>query len=168
MCEEWRAIEGYEGLYEVSDAGNIRSLRYGKNVKQFVNNSGYYRVHIYDREGTPKNHSPHRLIAKAFCEGYEDGLIVNHRDGNRLNNKASNLEWVTYSFNNRDTYARGSNSGSRYWKRVDMLDVEGNLLRTFDSQREASKVTGIQVANISAVCRGLRKSAGGYVWRFSS
>lgn len=167
MCEEWRPIEGYEGLYDVSNEGNIRSLRYGKNVKQFVNNSGYFRIHIYDREGAAKNHSPHRLIAKAFCDWYEDCLIVNHKDGNRLNNRASNLEWVTYSYNNKDTYVRGSNNGSRYSKKIDMLDLEGNLLRTFNSQREASKVTGIQVANISAVCRGVRNRAGGYMWRFS-
>ena len=90
--EEWKWIEGYEGIYKVSNYGrvaNSKGLR-----EQFSNRNGYYQI-ILCKEGNVKNYSVHQLVAKAFCDGYEEGLVVNHKDLNKTNNHYSNLEWIT-------------------------------------------------------------------------
>lgn len=114
----------------------------------------------------------HRLVALHFCDGYQEGYDVNHKDGNRLNNNAANLEWVSRAQNIRDCIARGSfnilSAHKVAWennkKPVEMYDLEGNLLKTFQSIEEAKKETG--VIKIGEVCNGKRKTAGGYKWKF--
>lgn len=99
--EEWRDIKGYEGLYQVSNMGRVRSMSrrinntllkgelLSLNVK-----TGYQKVSL-----SGKHFFVHRLVAFAFCEGYAPGLVVNHKDENKTNNKADNLEWVTSEYN---------------------------------------------------------------------
>ena len=111
MIEEWRDIPGYEGLYQVSNLGKIRSLdRYikrrnkngtlsdypvrGKIITQFINDKGYYRVHL------DRSKSVHRLVAQAFIPNPNNLPCVNHKDLNPLNNCVENLEWCSYYYNN--------------------------------------------------------------------
>lgn len=116
MIEEWKPVKGYEGLYEVSDLGRIRSLdrllewvdslgratsqiRLGRVLRQQFNKSkGYMTLTLY-RDGARKLRYVHQLVAEAFVGGYADGLQVNHIDGDKTNNLAANLEWVTPSEN---------------------------------------------------------------------
>lgn len=108
--EEWRPVPGYEGYYEVSNAGNIRSVeRYVKagdhlaliksqEMKQHVGTNGY-PIFGARKDGTHKHLSVHRCVAEAFIENPYNNPTVNHIDGDKNNNDVSNLEWVTYSEN---------------------------------------------------------------------
>lgn len=97
-------VKGYEGLYEVSNNGRVRSLNYNHtgNVKELSprdNGSGYLYVYLC-REGKHKNFRVHRLVAEAFIGEIPKGLIVNHKDENPQNNNVNNLEICTYEYNN--------------------------------------------------------------------
>ena len=97
--EEWKWVEGYEGIYKVSNMGRIvnsKGLR-----EQFLvgkENDKYYYC-LLSKEGQKKQYRTHRLVAKAFCEGYKEGLVVNHKDLNKTNNHYTNLEWITLKEN---------------------------------------------------------------------
>jgi hypothetical protein len=95
MSEVWKPIKGFEDCGQISDTGRIKG-KYGKIRKTFVSNNGYERVGLYGGDITV---GVHRLVAMTFCDGYQDGLVVNHKDGDKLNNAANNLEWVTQSEN---------------------------------------------------------------------
>ena len=127
--EIWKAVIGYEGSYEVSNLGNVRSIdRYciqknnnsekynhiyrGKILKQFKNNAGYKQVQLSFRyKSIPKR--VHRLVAEAFLENPNNYKCVNHIDGNKENNNVNNLEWCSYSHNNMEARKLGLNKG---WK----------------------------------------------------
>ena len=97
----YKIIQGYPA-YMVSDTGDILSVSTGKIRKPHLNNNGYYGIILWTEEGTKKFFSIHRLVAEAFCEkpkNYDDTWEVNHKDHNKLNNNASNLEWVSHRDN---------------------------------------------------------------------
>ena len=116
MEEIWKPIKGYEGIYEVSSLGRVRSLaRYiqiqdprgshmrklhGRILTPHKMTNGYLGIRL-SQDGKEENLLIHRLVALAFVSGYRDGLITNHKDRDRANNRADNLEWVTYQENNR-------------------------------------------------------------------
>lgn len=121
--EKWLPVVGYEGAYEVSDHGRVRSL----DRQVSAGNSPYWikglvrRTHVLPNGyehivlkmlGKKKNQYVHRLVAIAFCDGYEDGLEVMHADGNRLNNWASNLSWGTRSANIDDQVRHGTHANA--------------------------------------------------------
>lgn len=102
MEEIWKDVEEYEGLYQVSNLGNVRSLNYGRTGKVKILKSaivsGYPSVQLF-KNGIAKNHYVHRLVANAFVEGYFEGALVNHIDENKQNNIWTNLEWCTHQYN---------------------------------------------------------------------
>ena len=159
--EHWRAIAGYEGLYEVSDQGRVKSLNYKRTrnekiLKPIKHTGGYFQV-ILHKDGKVKNTLVHRLVADAFIPNPNNLKTVNHKDEVKTNNVASNLEWMSQADNKR--YSAN--------KSVQMFDKStGELLATFPSICEAWRVTGIANPSISACCLGKRKSAGGYVWKY--
>ena len=175
MTEVWKPIREFNGIYEVSDYGNIRSLRSGnpKILKTHVINSGYAAIG-FSIKGTTYNRLVHRLVATEFCEGFAEGLDVNHKDGNRLNNNASNLEWITRKGNIQDCIKRGtfnvkSAHKVAHEKRkrpVLQLNESGDVLNKFESAREAARYIGIHENCISRVCRGERKVSAGYRWKY--
>lgn len=95
--EEWKDIKGYEGLYQISNLGNVKSLNTNKNMK-FTTRSGYYNI-ILRKNGKRYSKQVHRLVAEAFLENKENKFIVNHKDYNRKNNNIENLEWCTQKEN---------------------------------------------------------------------
>ena len=100
--EQWRDIDGYDGMYQVSNIGRVRSLKYGKVrvMKQGKNRKGYLFVNLY-RDGKQKNVSVHRLVAQAFIENDDETKIyINHRDECKQNNRLWNLEYCTAQYNN--------------------------------------------------------------------
>lgn len=102
MHELWKDIEGYEGLYQVSTWGRIRSLYKGriKILKPDVNEKGYLKVKLF-AEGKGKNFRVNRLVASAFIPNLYDLPQVNHKDGNKQNNSYTNLEWTTDEINKK-------------------------------------------------------------------
>ena len=142
MKENWKPIKGYESNYEVSDMGNVRNKKTKKIIIGDKNNMGYRRVTLY----TPikKRFFVHRLVAYHFCRGYKEDLVVNHKDGNKLNNKTSNLEWVTRSQNDLHAYKNDLrhvhipyHKGDVYYQVCDY--TTGILIKEYDSRENFYK-----------------------------
>ena len=174
--EQWKAVVGFEELYEVSDQGRVKSLNYnhtGKEriLKPWKSNNGYLLVNLY-KDGRKKMLLLHRLVAGAFIQNPNNLDTVNHKDEVKTNNTVGNLEWMSIKDNNnygtrnkRMSEAKINNQALS--KQVQMFDKStGELLATFPSTHEADRVTGIAQPNISACCLGKIKSAGGYKWRY--
>lgn len=99
--EQWRQIDGYDGLYEVSDFGRVRSLKFGKTrvLRSYKDKDGYLKVNLW-KDGKRKPFSVHRLVASTFIHNDDESKNqVNHKDENKQNNRASNLEWCTAQYN---------------------------------------------------------------------
>lgn len=176
MREVWKDVEGFEDKYRVSNMGRVMSKKTRNIMKTHILNSGYESASLYV-EGKTSNRTVHRLVAYHFCEGYREGLHVNHKDGNRLNNVSTNLEWVTFQENIDDMVRRGKMTTTKAReqlskvskKKVNQYTKDGKtLLKSYESQKQASIETGVHVSKISEVCHGNRKSAGGFFWQFDS
>lgn len=176
--EEWREISGFEGRYEVSNLGRVRSIDHktptkgnasrvspGRILSQCIGNTGRPRVHL-SKPGFDGWFSVHRLVAFAFCQGYFEGAVVNHKDEDKRNNNADNLEWCTQSYNCKYGHRNDAMINQRK-KAVSQFTEGGILIRTFGVLNEASRVTGINAAHICDVCNGKRRKAGGFVWRYA-
>lgn len=170
--EIWKPIEGYEGLYEISNLGRLRNSK-GVIRKPQSNGNGYKKVFLY-RDGKGKGFFVHRLVAKAFVPNPENKPHVNHIDESRDNNVASNLEWVTQKEN--------LNSGTVQKRKVERMrqfydngGINCNCKRVrcietgeiFPSIKIAAKATDALGANIKKCIRGERHTAGGYHWEFA-
>lgn len=176
MREEWRDIKGYEGLYQVSNWGRIKSSpnRYQRRkmkseggIMKAVNIQGYLQVTLY-KDRKHKRFMLHRLVAEAFVENERPSEFsyVNHKDENSLNNFASNLEWCTHRYNiNYGT--RNLRVSLKEGKNVYRYDLEGNFIDSFHSVNEAARVLGIKGhSHICQACNGLRHKAYGYKWKY--
>ena len=172
--EIWKGIKGYEGLYQVSNMGRVKSLertfldKIGRKrtvreriLKQCVDRDGYLKVNLYNCNGKEKTLRVHRLVCEAFHKNPKNKPCVNHIDENKSNNEASNLEWCTYEENNNygTRIARTSKSVGQYTR-------DGNLIKVWQSASEVQRQLGFDRRNICAVARGKAKTAYGYVWKY--
>ena len=185
--EEWRDVVGYEGVYQVSNIGNVRSMarvmvykngqentHKGRVLRSRQMTTGYPAVSLSTPTSGIKLKSIHRLLAMAFIENKDNKRCVNHKDGDKLNNCIENLEWCTYSENNQHAYDVLGKKPT--WLGVRGIDhplskpiqqlLGDVVIKQFDSARDAAEELGIQYKNISAVCRGKRNMCGGFGWRF--
>lgn len=172
--EIWRDVVGYEGLYQVSNYGNVKSLSREVNngngtyftkekiLKPMENHKGYLGVELQD-----KWHFIHRIVATTFIENPENKPQVNHIDCDKKNNRVENLEWCTNSENQIHAYKNGLNvrndNAGRPKQKIMQLDMNDNLIKIYESIADAEKETGIK--NISYVINGKRKKAGGFKWK---
>ncbi|WP_223611763.1 NUMOD4 motif-containing HNH endonuclease [Enterococcus faecium] len=172
--EIWRPIEGYEGLYEISNLGKIKSnFRQGSTtdfLKISNNGNGYMMVRLC-KNGKAKKYYLHRLLAQTFIDNPEDKPQVNHINENRSDNRLENLEWVTQKENNNHgnhnlNSAISKRSGKA--KKNVQLDLDGNELGRFDFLIEAAKTVNGNSINISRAARNIRnrETAYGYKWRY--
>ena len=154
----WKQIEGHDNAYLISDKGQIFNRKTGKYLKPAVGKNGYY--HLTLAYGEKTDVMVHRLVAKAFVPNPEKHTVVNHIDENKLNNSADNLEWCTTKYN--VNYGNAPNARK---SQVICTDKKGNT-KEYDSIKEAAELLGIKYQGISRVCRGLRKTCGGFKWRY--
>ena len=175
--EIWKDIKGYEGLYQVSNMGRVKSLERtvsGKNGRKFpikelilkpqTNDCGYLRVYLCNSRGK-KKFSVHRLVCEAFHENPENKPCVNHIDEDKTNNTASNLEWCTHKENNNQG-TRLARIAKTQSKPVGQYTTNGKLIKVWQSASEAQRQLGFAQSYISAVARGKYKTAYGYVWKY--
>lgn len=187
MEEIWKDIEGYEGKYQVSNFGRVRSLdriqrrtdyRTGKQYETFKKGlmitqnqgkNGYMRAKIFDKDGQRKIALVHRLVAMAFIPNPDNLPEVNHKDEDKTNNRADNLEWCTQSYNvtyNGLQQRRYDNGGGRRKRPIEQLTADGKHVATFGSMTEASEATGTNIHHIYNCCSGRQHTAKGYRWRY--
>lgn len=178
--EEWRAVAGYEGLYEVSNLGRVRSLdRYIRhNCRPYLikgrilkNTKGeYYYVNLHDVNGTPKKHKVHRLVANAFIPNPENLPQINHKNEDKMDNRVENLEWITAQDNcNHGTRNQRMGESLKIQprcKKVEQLSLDNIHINTFPSIKGAARYTGIDHTSISLCCRWITKTAGGFRWKY--
>lgn len=181
--EEWRAVAGYEGLYEVSNLGRVRSLdrvrtkphprntsmtmtyiKKGRILKRKKLPCGYWIVDLW-KDKRPRTISVHRLVAIAFIPNPDNLPEVNHIDENKENPVVTNLEWVTHEGNMRHGTC-GKRMGRKHWKPVVQTDMNGNVIKIWDCAQHAHEQLGISHTQIIAVCRGKCGSAGGFKWKY--
>lgn len=194
--EEWREVRGYEGLYEVSNTGKVRSVTHYRNggnqfgatfktiyrgrelepqprrINGGYESHGHLRVSL-TKNGKTKKFFIHRLVAIAFIPNPYNLPIVNHIDENQQNNNVTNLEWCDQKYNmnygtcrqrgvmNTDYKARAKKQN----KKVYQYDDEGNLIKVWNSRKEASEA-GFTATAITRCAQGKRKHHKGYVWSF--
>lgn len=168
--EQWKDIAGFDGLYQVSNWGSVKRLGRTERMLKPRMCKGYETVCLC-KNGIRHNRRINRLVALAFIPNPENKPEVNHKDGNKRNNAAYNLEWNTASENQRHARSTGLNpmgfNNAVLSKPVDMFSKSGELLRTFPSFKEAERQTGISRRNIHSCCIGGRcKTAGGFVWKY--
>lgn len=164
MKEIWKDIPGYEGLYQASTDGRIRSINYSKIIlRKNLQPNGYEAVTLYKNK-IKKFFLVHRLIAMTFIPNSKGKPAINHKDEIRHHNSVDNLEWVTNKENQNYGHCM-YNMAVAQGKTIFQYTQEGKLIRSFYSGGEAQRVTGINRYHISAVVHGKRKTAGGYVWR---
>lgn len=173
MIEEWRDIEGYEGLYQVSNTGRVKSLshkikanisggvRYTEEHFKILHKGwhGYIWVALC-KEAKSKTFSVHRLVAKAFVPNINDYPAINHIDGNKENNNASNLEWCTNAQNSRHAIEHGLINSA---KKVRCVET-GKIYRC---AKDAAEDFGLDARNIRSACAGTIKTSGGHRWEWA-
>ncbi|MBO7526481.1 MAG: HNH endonuclease [Clostridia bacterium] len=159
--EIWKPIKDYENLYEISNFGVIRKVKTKRPLKVFYRTNGYYTTSLCKNYKVTMIYL-HRIIAETFIPNPNNLPCINHKDGNKTNNDLSNLEWCTYSDNNRHAYE----TGLKNCKKVAQYDIDGNLINIYNSVINASKETNISQANISSCALGKRNKAGGFIWKY--
>lgn len=165
MSEVWKDIKGYEGKYQVSNRGKIRSLVHGNRIRKTVinNRDKYEYVSLFSNK--VHTHKVHRLVAEAFIPNPEHKPQVNHINGNKQNNHVENLEWVTAKENNRHAIVTGLRKKNNS-KIVNQYDLNGNFIKNWHSIRTIEKELKIANSSITACCKGKLKTAGGFTWRY--
>ena len=174
MEELWKPVVGFEGLYEVSNLGNVKSIerngtvKCGRHMSKILDNYGYYMCRLRNKN-IVKLPKIHRLVAQAFIDNPENKPQVNHKDGNKLNNCVDNLEWVTSRENIIHAVENGLIDVVGDIKNFCGYKVEqikdGKVVGTFDTISKASRETGVSRSGIEKVLKGKQKTSGGYYWK---
>lgn len=179
--EIWKDIKDYEGLYQVSNWGRVKSLNYLHHkkvaiLKLYKNRFGYMRV-ILQKDGIVKNYFVHRLVATAFLENPENLPQVNHKDEDKTNNfvgtpennyKDGNLEWCDCKYNTNygtGIKRRSYKTSKKLSKPVLQFTLDGIFIREWESTRECGR-NGFHQGHVWSCCVGKQKQHKGYIWKY--
>ena len=171
--EEWKDIKGYEGLYKISNLGNIKNFKNQIHASS-IDKYGYLQVVLYYKE-KPKCFRVHRLVAEAFIPNPENKPTVNHKDGNKQNNCIGNLEWNTIKENSQHAWKTGLcknvskaviNSNKKRTKAILQYDLDGKFIKEWDSILNAAIYYNVSATNISACLNNRQKTCKGYIWKY--
>ena len=175
--EEWKDIKGYEGLYQVSNLGRVKSLcrneeghtkSYCRKEKILKPAKTHYLFVCLCKNGVKKNYRIHRLVAETFLPNPNGYKEVNHKTEDKTDNSVENLEWCDRVYNN-NYGSRNERAGKKHQKKVCQYDASnGVLINTYNSCREAANAIGGHEANISACALGRKNSYYGFKWRYAS
>ena len=186
MQEIWKDIKGYEGLYQISNLGNVKSLKRNrfnyrlqrmiivnkeKLLKQSFDGKKYLFVTL-QKHKSRKNYRIHRLVAESFIPNPNNLPQVNHIDGNKTNNCVSNLEWCDGSYNVKESFRLGlSKKGAVHpnSKKVLQYDLNGNFIKEWNCVIDAINNLHLPKyahSSISLCCRGKTQSAYGFKWKY--
>lgn len=169
MKEIWKDIEGFEGLYQVSNMGRVRSLRRNIILKNRIT-SGYEMVLLYTNN-IRKNYLVHRLVAHAFIPNPNNLPQVNHKDENKTNNCVDNLEWcdgkynTNYGTGNKRRAQKQLNNKNKS-KVVLQYSLDGTFIKEWKSTMAVERNLGFCQSSISECCRNIRKTAYSYIWKY--
>ena len=160
--EEWRDVVGYEGYYQVSNEGRVKSFKWNKErfLKPSMDKDGYLLVTLC-AGGKPKTLKVHRLVCEAFHENPDNKPQVNHINEDKTDNRACNLEWCTCKQN-----VNHGSRNERVSKPVGQYSLDGKLIKLWPSAIAVQRQAGFSQGNISQVARGKHKQAYGYIWRY--
>lgn len=165
--ENWKEIKGYEGLYQISDTGRVKSLhnyRGGNSILKPRLKKGYYTIGLR-KNNVRKWYLISRLVADAFIPNPNNLPQVNHKDENKLNNNVDNLEWCSVLYNN--VYGTRINRAiSKTSKPVARYTLDGTYIDKYSSLSEASRIHNISAGGISSCIKGRYKQCNGYIWKF--
>lgn len=164
--EIWKDIPNYEGLYQISNLGNVKSLYriannnhiiHEKILKPQENYNGYLIVNLY-KNNKMKAKLIHRLVGKTFIDNPNNYNYINHIDKNKSNNNIDNLEWCTQSYN--VIYSKG--------RKINQYDKNNNFIKTWNSIVDIKRALNIDSSLIVRCCKGIKKSAGGFKWKYNN
>ena len=165
--EQWKDIIGYENCYQISNFGNVKNIQTNRILIGDTNNAGYKRVTLY--KPVKKRFFIHRLVAIYFCDGYQEDLVVNHKDGNKQNNHADNLEWVTRSENDLHAFKMNLRKVYPSQFRHEILAYDKNtklLVKEYKSIQECFDDLKVARSNIYNCCNGNQQSCKGYILKY--
>lgn len=177
--ENWKPVIGYEGLYEISNKGLIRSIDRviqrngashrikGRILSIYTDNLGYQRITL-SKEGKLHTMCIHKLVAEAFIPNPENKPCIDHIDTNPSNNCVDNLRWCTHSENMNNSVTLQHLKECRITKPVLQYDLKDNFIAEYISGREAARQVNIQQASLVRCLQGTQKTAGGYKWRYKN
>ena len=159
--EIWKDVKGYEGLYQVSNLGRVKSRR--KILKPI--NGEYLKVGL-SKKGTQKTIAIHRLVALTFLEKNKKFNFVNHKDENKHNNNVTNLEWCSnvYNINYGSRNEKVSKNQSKY--KILQKDNNDNIIKIWENIWDLKHNTKFETTNIRKCCKGQYKNAYGYKWEY--
>ena len=169
--EVWKDIAGYDGLYQVSNLGRVRSLKFGKVkiLKLGKVRNRYIQVGLY-KNRERKMCKVHRLVGQAFLLNPNNLPEINHRDEDKTNNRVENLEWCDRKYNNNfgthNQRVAEKMTNGKLSKTVLQFTLEGNFVKEWKSTRDVQRNLGYSQGNISSCCTGRYNSANGFVWRY--
>ena len=166
--EYWKDIKGYEGLYQISNLGRVKSLpRNGtikdeRIIKYSLDKYGYPQVVLNNKKH--KCFRVHRLVAEAFIPNPQNKSTVNHIDGNKTNNKLNNLEWNTIKENNDHALRTGLQKFKG--NKINQYTLDGRFIKQWKSQREIERKIKVNHSNLKLACKGVYKQCNGFIWRY--
>lgn len=158
--EIWKDIPDYEGLYKVSNFGNIKSVRKNKIMVPYSNH-GYLQLCLR-KNNIAKTYKVHRLVAQAFIPNPNNLPCINHKDENPSNNYVNNLEWCSVEYN-----IKYGTRTEKTQKEIKQYDLDGNFIKNWKSIIEIERVMNIPHNNIIYCCQNKRKTAGNYMWKYA-
>lgn len=182
MIEVWKDIKNYENLYQISNLGNIKNIKKNKLIKPFISKSTKYLQIDLCKYGIKKRYSIHSLVCNAFISNPNNYKYINHKDENKLNNNANNLEWCTQKYNcnygsrnqkigeksrqRKHTKEAKEKISNALSKTILQYGKDNNFVKEWKNAYEVKRELNISNSSINECCNKKRKTAGGYIWKY--